>query len=65
MDEKDKKELYELMYRIYNSVNDLETTLGKANFTNIIDQINVEERFSLVKADIKMLKLKLSMMGVE
>lgn len=65
MDEKDKKELYELMYRVYDSIDNLETMLGKANFTNIIDQINVEERFSLVKADIKMLKFKLSMMGVE
>lgn len=64
MDEKDKKDLYELMYRVYNAVDDLEDALGKANFTVIIDQINVEERFSLVKADIKMLKLKLSMMGV-
>ena len=65
MEENDKKELYELMYRIYNSVDSLEAALGKATFTNIIDQINVEERFSMVKADIKMLKFKLSLMGVE
>lgn len=64
MDEKDKKDLYELMYRVYDSIDNLETMLSKATFTNIIDQINVEERFSMVKADIKMLKLKLSMMGV-
>lgn len=64
MDEKDKKDLYELMYRVYDSIDKLETMLGKANFTNIVDQINVEERFNLVKADIKILKLKLSMMGV-